>query len=146
MKTCPKCELNYIMNDSDELCEICKKSKQSSQSKENNDDNKKMVEQDLLPLLRTFSSKNIEKLTNKDFSFELLHLRLPLLVKCENLNDEEHCKKEIIVDNSSVYRYYKKPYNINGQYYHICSQWWSHDTNNSKDILKLLKEIKNEID
>ena len=142
MKKSPKCELNYIINDYDELCSVCKENEKSNQSKENVDDNKNMVEQILLPLLKTFSNSALEKLTNKSFSFEFLHLRLPLLVKCENLG-EEHCKQEIIVSNSNVYRYYKKPYNINGQNYHICSQWWDHGTNNSKDILKLLKEMYN---
>ena len=69
MKKCPRCELNYIKNNYDEICELCKENEQNSQSKGNNDENKKMVEQDLLPILRSITSKNIEKLTNKDFSF-----------------------------------------------------------------------------
>ena len=75
MKKSPKCELNYIINDYDELCSVCKENEKSNQSKENVDDNKNMVEQILLPLLKTFSNSALEKLTNKRFSFEFLHLR-----------------------------------------------------------------------
>ena len=58
-------------------------------------------------------------------------LRLPLLVK----------EGDKITDDKGHARYYVQPYDINGEYYHICSQWWSASGNNSKDILKLLSEI-----
>ena len=136
-KKCPQCELNYIKVDED-LCSLCK-----SQHNHNNgtrDVNKNQVEEVLLPLLRTFPQSSLDKLTKKKESFEFLGLRLPLLVECQDI-DKEHCKKEVVVDSSSVYRYYIEPYNINGKKYHICSQWWSAPTNNSKDILELLKEL-----
>lgn len=106
------------------------------------DDNKSKVEKYLLPILRDFPEAGLELLTTKKASLEFLHLRLPLLIKCSGGGREE-CKKEIIVDNSTVYRYYIEPYDINGTKYHICSQWWSGCGNNSKVMLELLKELKN---
>ena len=139
MKKCPKCDLNYIQ-DSEEFCSVCK-SNNKKHTGSSSDVNKNKVEQLLLPILRTFPQSSLDKLTRKKESFDFLGLRLPLLVECKNL-DKECCKNEIIVDSSTVYRYYIEPYEINGKKYHICSQWCSTPTNNSKDILELLKEIK----
>lgn len=140
-KKCAKCDLNYVMNDIDGLCSECQKEDNISIKKPPVDNNKHMVERDLLPILRGMTSVAIKSLTVKQESYDLLGLRLPLLVECGG-HGGESCKREIIKDESKTYRYYIQPYDINGKKYHICSQWWSVAGNNSKDILKLLKEIK----
>ena len=138
---CPKCELNYIMNPLDEVCDECRARANGSTVKIRVDDNKQKVETDLLPILRNLPALAIQSLTKKKDSFDLLGLRLPLLVECGGFGGQA-CKKEITIGSSDVYRYYVKPYDINGKKYHICSQWWSAEGNKSKDILSLLKEIK----
>ena len=132
-KKCPQCELNYIKEDED-LCDVCKS--QHNHNNRSRDVNKNQVEEVLLPKLRTLPQSSLDRLTRE----KVLDLTLPLLLECQDI-DKEHCKKEVVVDSSSVYRYYIEPYNINGKKYHICSQWSSTPTNNSKDILKLLKEL-----
>lgn len=140
-KKCPKCEINYIMNQFDEMCEECKQKKTVHTNSGERDNNKQKVEIDLLPILRKLSSDAIQALTKKKESFDLLGLRLPLLVECSGFGGEA-CIKEITTNSSRVYRYYVQPYDINGKKYHICSQWWIAEGNKSKDILNLLKEIK----
>lgn len=137
MKLCPKCELNWI-GDGETACKCCEDVVNVRGGAR--DSNKVDVEQNLLPILRTLRQDVIDDLTKKEPSYELLRLRLPLLVKC-NCRGKEHCVSEIRVGNSDVYRYYIKPYDINGRQYHICSQWW--DELGSKDILKLFEQIKN---
>ena len=140
-KKCPTDDCLNYMDDKQDLCDVCKERTTGHTDKIRIDDNKSKVERDLLPILRSFSVAGIQSLTTKKESFDLLGLRLPLLVECRGFGGDA-CKKEIITDVSKVYRYYVQPYDINGKKYHICSQWWSAAGNNSKDILKLLKEIK----
>lgn len=138
MKICPKCEINHIMNDNDEFCTICN---QTSAKNNKTDNNKLEMEKYLLPFLRSFNQSSIEKLTQKEFSHKFLKLNIPLLIKCKHI-DKEHCKKEVQLGNSNVYRYYIEPYNINGTYYHICSQWWSFGNAQSKTYLQELKHLQ----
>lgn len=63
MKICPKCEINYIMNDNDEFCTICN---QTSAKSQKNDNNKLEMEKNLLPILQTMSNKVLEKFTKKN--------------------------------------------------------------------------------
>ena len=135
MKRCPKCELNYI-KDSENLCEVCKNN--SIRNNNQIDDNKTNVEKNLLPILKRLSRESLEMLTHKDLSYEIFKIRLPLLKQCSNI-DKEHCKKEVITDSSGTYRYYIKPYLINGEYYHICSQWADTYSEESKQILQSLR-------
>lgn len=137
-KKCPKCELNYIV-ESEEMCSTCRKMMEPEPAKNPIDENKLMVERDLIPLLKSFSAEMVEEFTHKQASLDVLGLRLPLLVKC---NDEgiDCCRREIR-DKAGHGRYYITSYDINGVKYHICSQWWSAVGNNSKDILKLIKEV-----
>ena len=136
-RKCPRCELNYITDD-EEYCDVCKEELGKSH-KIILDNNKAMVERDLLPILRSLDDEDLELFLRKDISEKVLGLHLPLLIKCEN-KGIEHCRKEVRVDNGSVLRYYVNPYNINGKFYHICSQWWSTATDNSKDMLKKLRK------
>ena len=136
-KKCPRCELNYIRDDED-LCSICKE-ELGKNHKIAVDNNKAMVERDLLPILRSLSLNELEQFLRKDVSERVFGLHLPLLIRCENKGVEK-CRQEVKVDNSNVCRYYVSPYNINGKYYHICSQWWSCASDNSKDILKRLSK------
>lgn len=138
---CSTDECPNYMKVADRVCEVCKSKAVDSNSKPTVDNNKYLVERDLLPILKTLSLAAIQSLTQKEYSFDLLGLRMPLLVECSELG-RDACKKEIVRDVSMVYRYYVQPYDIDGKKYHICSQWWSVAGNNSKDILKLLKEIK----
>ena len=138
MKLCPKCELNYILNDTDEYCSVCESQKPSNNKL--TDNNKSEMEKNLLPILNKLPQESLDKLTKKDLSFEIFKLRIPLLVKCNNLG-KDHCKKEIQLGNSEVYRYYINPYDINGTKYHICSQWAQSATEQSKAILNLMKYI-----
>lgn len=140
MKKCLICDLNFVLNDRENICETCKKKVNATSKKNNVDSNKSMVEKYLLPYLRKLPQDSLDLLTTKEKSFEIFKLRLPLLIKCENI-DKEHCKKEVIVDNSTNYRYYIKPYNINGNYYHICSQWWNFGTEYSKSLLQLMEHV-----
>ena len=139
MKKCPNCEINYI-DEKESECEICKK-QNNARNVKLTDDNKTQVEKYLIPFLRKLSQKQLESFLQKDESFRLFKLRLPLLIKCENI-DKEHCRRERIVDNSNTPRYYTDKYLINGNYYHVCSQWWSFGSEKSKDILQILKELK----
>ena len=139
MKLCPKCEINYILNLDDELCEVCREEMLQTDAG-TKDSNKARVEEVLLPFLRSLPEAALKKLTEKELSLQFLQLRLPLLKECRNLG-EEACKQEIILDKSKTYRYYIKPYRIGNKYYHICSQWWSCPGNRSKDILGILKEL-----
>lgn len=141
---------NYIL-DTEELCPIClgKKSHvdipkvvltKTAGNTNTRDKNKERVENVLLPILRKLKPESLEVLLDKTFSKELFNLQLPLLVECRQLG-ESACLKEIITDKSGVYRYYKKPYEINGKKYHICSQWWG---GSSKDVLYRLKAMSEE--
>lgn len=138
MKKCIKCELNYVKNDADELCEICKKEILNNSKGSNLDSNKTEVEKYLLPFLKALPQEKLELFLKKEKSFELFKLRLPLLIRCKNI-DKEHCRKETIVDNSTTSRYYITPYLINGEYYHICSQWADCGIEESKNCLKMVK-------
>lgn len=142
MKKCSKCEVNYITNANDEICEVCKN--REIKEKKQVDDNKASVEQILLPFLRSQPQQVIDKFTIKEVSFDLFGLHHPLLVKCSQLG-KERCKKEVMVGNSSTYRYYIEPYEINGQMYHICSQWANNLGNNSKNAFELIKLISSKI-
>ena len=142
MKKCPKCEFNYI-NDNEELCSLCKKDNNLQSNNSSKDNNKDKVERFLLPYLKKLSQDKLESFTKKEESYTMFKINLPLLIECKNI-DKDHCKKEVIVDNSSVYRYYIKPYKINGKYYHICSQW-ADGVENSKNILKILSKIISEL-
>lgn len=139
MKKCPICELNYV-DDEQESCKICNSQSNTNLSGKKVDSNKAEVEKYLLPFLRSLQQKELDLFLQKEKSFELFKLRLPLLIRCKNI-DKEHCKKETIVDNSTTSRYYVTPYYINGNYYHICSQWWNFGTEYSKAILQLLKNV-----
>ena len=139
MKKCPKCELNYIKDDTDELCSVCREQKPKNTT--TTDNNKSEMEKHLLPILQRLPQSSLDELTEKELSFQLFKLRIPLLVKCDNLG-KDHCKEEVKVGNSDVYRYYIDPYDINGIKYHICSQWAYSETEQSKLILNLCKEIK----
>ena len=139
MKKCPVCELNYI-NDDGDMCHLCKNNTKPN-GKTTLDSNKSEVERYLLPFLKKLPQEKLELLLTKEKSFQFFKLRLPLLIKCKNI-DKEHCKKETIIDNSTTSRYYVTPYLINGKYYHICSQWWNFGTENSKSMLQLLKSLK----
>ena len=142
MKKCPICEVNYITNAYDEICEVCKN--REIKEKKQVDDNKTSVEQILLPFLRNQPQQVIDKFTTKEVSFDLFGLYHPLLIKCSQLG-KERCKKEVMVGNSSTYRYYIEPYEINGQMYHICSQWANNLGNNSKNAFELIKLISSKI-
>ena len=63
MKICPKCEINYILNDNDEFCAICN---QTSAKSPKNDNNKLEMEKHLLPILRSFSPKWLKSLQKKN--------------------------------------------------------------------------------
>ena len=139
MRKCPKCKLNYIKNDVDSLCSVCMDASYSNAGRKT-DDNKSEMERNILPKLRSLSPRVVELFTNKKESFDIFKLRIPLLVRCRELG-KDCCKKEVIVDNSRVYRYYIEPYNINGVKYHICSQWWNFGAEESKLILQLFKNI-----
>ena len=139
VKYCSKCGLNFVLEDSECECKECRNEKLIHRG--SFDNNKNEVEQYLLPILRGLPQSALDSLMTKEFSFELLHLRLPLLKKCRGLG-KEGCKEEVIIDNSTVYRYYITPYDINGQKYHICSQWWDAQGNDSKFMLELLKNLK----
>lgn len=142
MKKCSKCEVNYVTNANDEICEICKN--KGIKEKKQVDDNKASVEQILLPFLRSQPQQVIDKFTTKEVSFDLFGLHHPLLVTCLQLG-KERCKKEVMVGNSSTYRYYIEPYEINGQMYHICSQWANCLGNNSKNAFELIKLISSKM-
>lgn len=144
MKLCPKCEINYILNSDDELCEVCKGETLKTDAG-TKDGNKAQVEKVLLPLLKELPEEELEKFTKKELSLKLFKLRHPLLKECRNLG-EEACKQEIILDKSKTYRYYIKPYRIGNKYYHICSQWWSCPENRSKDMLSLLDMLRQKQD
>ena len=140
MKICEKCGLNYVLDENEDVCEVCKQ-EGNVRKVSSRDSNKTNVEVNLLPVLRSLPKNVIDALTEKRFSYELLHIRLPLLVECRCLG-KERCKEEIIVDNSNVRRYYATPYVIHGKYYHICSQWWECKENDSKQVLKLFEQVK----
>ena len=139
MKICPKCEINFVINDKDEFCSVC--NTKNINNKIHTDNNKSEMEKYLLPYLHKSPQKTIDALTTKEFSYEILRLRIPLLIKCQNLG-KDCCKKEIAIGNSKVFRYYLEPYDINGIKYHICSQWSNSETEQSKQILNLFKYIK----
>lgn len=140
MKKCPECDLNYI-KDFEATCSVCNAAKESFISRTHVDNNKNMVENDLLPILRSANPVKLKALTTKAESYQFLHIRLPLLVECKNKSsDSQACKKEI-TDPTGHVRYYVQPYDIGGKKYHICSQWWNAENNDSKEILKLLKEL-----
>lgn len=82
------------------------------------------------------SPKVIDAFTKPEYSKKICGLNIPLLVECE-CNDS--CEKEIMVGNSTVYRYYRQPYTIYGKKYHICSRRGKHN----KFLFKLLNEINN---
>ena len=137
---CPKCELNYI-DENEDCCDVCKDVTIHRKGVSRMDSNKAEVERYLLPFLRAIPEEKLMLFTGEEESFKVFKLRLPLLVECKYISDK-HCREEIIVDNSNVYRYYVQPYYINGKYYHICSQWWSSGQEFSKDILYMIKKIK----
>lgn len=132
MKKCPNCELNYIKDD-ENLCSVCK---QESILKVNSttDSNKNKVERFLIPFLKSLNQDVIKSLTLKEFSFNVFKIRHPLLIECKNI-DKQHCQKEVAIGNSKNYRYYIDPVNINGKYYHICSQWANCGVEESKNVL-----------
>ena len=134
MYKCKKCELN-IVKDEDDICDVC--NKQGIHSYKETDSNKDFVEKVLLKFLLSLPFKNVEAFTKIEASKEIFELNIPLLVECK-CNDS--CEKEVIVGNSSVYRYYIKPYDINGKKYHICSQWGEYN----KYSFTLLKELNND--
>ncbi len=138
-RKCPKCEINYL-NENEELCEVCRKDESYFTTKTEKDDNKTMVERDLVPLLRLFDKAFIEKFTKKEESFEFFGLRRPLLIECKDLGVDV-CRKEI-KDRKGNNRYYIDQYMFFGKKYHICSQWWSAKGNHSKEVLKMLKGLK----
>ncbi len=139
MKVCPKCQVNYIINEQNELCELCQKIVQIDPKPK--DENKREVERYLIPILREMSEAAVESLTTKEESFALLGLRLPLLIKCK-CEGVDCCNTEI-KDRTGHNRYYINPYSIGEKKYHVCSQWWSAENNHSKDILQLLKNLEN---
>ena len=140
MKVCPKCEINYILNDTDEFCSVCNES--SNHRSSNTDNNKLEMERNLLPKLRQLPENTIQALTKKEFTFNLFKLSMPLLVECKQLG-KECCKQEVRIGKSDMYRYYIEPYEINGKYYHVCSQWhFDNTTNSSKLILQIFKDVK----
>lgn len=134
MKKCPNCEINYILNDSDDLCQICKKENPTHII--SRDNNKGEVEQQLLPLLRSFSNEGILKLLDKKYCKEVFSLNYPLLIDCKELG-HLNCQNEV-KDSNGAYRYYVNAYNIKGKMYHICSAWGSF----SKKLLYYLKNMK----
>ena len=143
MRICPRCETNYILNDTDELCKVCNENAKPTNATKL-DDNKLTMENYLLPLLQRAKPEALEGLTTKKISYELFKLRIPLLIKCKD-QGKDCCKKEVSLGNSSVYRYYIDAYTIHGVKYHICSQWWSFGTENSKEYLKILEELKDKL-
>lgn len=133
MKKCSKCELNYIKDDCD-LCAVC--GEQEISKNKTTDDNKNDVELYLIPFLKQLSPEKLNFLTSKDHSFKCFGLRLPLLIKCKNI-DKDDCREGIITDSSKTYRYYINAYNINGE----CSQWATTNNEISKNILQLFQNI-----
>lgn len=137
-KKCSKCEINYVESMEDDLCELCKKEGNKT-TKTRTSNNKDIVVESLLPLLRNLPEYAIIDFLQKETSYQLFRLRLPLLIKCANIG-KETCRNEI-KDPTGHNRYYAEPVLIHGNYYHICSQWWSADYNHSKDILKKFAKI-----
>ena len=140
MKKCKICELNYVKDENEEVCEICKMKMNVSQNSKEIDNNKEQIEKYLLPYLRKLPKDILKTYTTKERSMKIFKLRHPLLVECKN-SGYEQCKKEIITDKSQTYRYYVKPYKINNEYYHICSQWANSVIDNSKIILNIIKDV-----
>lgn len=71
------------------------------------------------------SDEEIEKLQQSFYSKEIFDIQYPLLKKLNDLNEKRPA------------RYYKKPVNIRGTYYWLCSEWYETKANN--DRYKLIR-------
>ncbi len=96
----------------------------------------KDVEAYMLPHFLDMSHDTIKNVWGSIEFLGLIGLR-PILVECKCLG-RNCCKDEITINGR--YRYYMKPFNINGKYYHIYSNWKNGEY---KKIFNGFKELWN---